>query len=114
MDPSLARSILNMNQPRVLENFSELAGRGVKLLPRLPLIPGYTLMPENMQQILDFLKPFHLNEIHLLPFHKYGEAKYPLLGKTYSMHKTPVPDAQTLAPYRALAESYGYRVTLGG
>ena len=114
MDPSLARSILNMNQPRVLENFSELARRGVKLLPRLPLIPGYTLKPENMQQILDFLKPFHLNEIHLLPFHKYGEAKYPLLGKTYSMHKTPVPDAQTLAPYRALAESYGYRVTLGG
>lgn len=114
MDLSLARSALNMNQPRVLENFSALAQRRVKLLPRLPLIPGYTLTLENMQRILDFLKPFHLNEIHLLPFHKYGEAKYPLLGKTYSLHKTPVPNAETLAPYRALAESHGYRVTLGG
>lgn len=114
MDISLARSLLNMNQPRVLENFSTLAKRGVKLLPRLPLVPGFTMTLENMRQILNFLTPFNLNEIHLLPFHKYGEAKYPLLSKTYSMHKTPVPDAETIAPFCTLAESEGYRVTLGG
>jgi len=106
--------VLNMNQPRVLENFQALIKRDVKVLPRVPLIPGYTLTQENLRQILDFLKPFNLNEIHLLPFHKYGEAKYPLLGKSYSMHKTPVPDAVTLAPLRAMAESDGYTVTMGG
>jgi len=114
MDPAQARSVLNMNQPRVLENFTALAQRGVKLLPRLPLIPGFTLTLENMRHILDFLKPFNLHEIHLLPFHKYGEAKYPLLDKTYSMHKIPVPDAATIAPFQAMAEKYGYKVTLGG
>lgn len=114
MDPALARSVLNMNQPRVLQNFTALTQRGVKLLPRIPLIPGFTLTPENMRQILDFLKPFKLTEIHLLPFHKYGEAKYPLLDKTYSMHQTKVPDAATIAPFYAMAEKYGYNVTLGG
>ena len=114
MDPALARSVLNMNQARVLQNFTALAQRGVKLLPRIPLIPGFTLSIENMQQILDFLHPFNLTEIHLLPFHKYGEAKYPLLDKTYSMHKTKVPDAATIAPLYAMAEKYGYNVTLGG
>ncbi|MBV6820366.1 [formate-C-acetyltransferase]-activating enzyme [Rahnella sp. PD12R] len=114
MDATRARTLLNMNQPRVLENFKALTQRDVKVLPRVPLIPGYTLTKENLRQILDFLKPFNLNEIHLLPFHKYGEAKYPLLGKTYSMHKTPVPDAIALAPLRAMAESDGYTVTMGG
>ncbi|AEX54043.1 [formate-C-acetyltransferase]-activating enzyme [Rahnella aquatilis] len=114
MDPAQARSVLNMNQPRVLQNFTALARRGVKLLPRLPLIPGFTLTLENIQHILDFLQPFNLTEIHLLPFHKYGEAKYPLLDKTYSMHKTKVPDASAIAPFYAMAEKYGYNVTLGG
>jgi len=114
MDPARARSVLNMNQPRVLENFTTLATRGVTLLPRLPLIPGYTMTSENMQQILDFLQPFNLDEIHLLPFHKYGEAKYALLGKTYSMHKTQVPDATTIASFRTMAEQCGYKVISGG
>lgn len=114
MDPTRARTVLNMNQPRVLENFTALAKRGVTLLPRIPLIPGYTMTPENIQQILDFLKPFNLDEIHLLPFHKYGEPKYALLSKTYSMHKIQVPDAATIAPFHAMAEKYGYKVTLGG
>lgn len=114
MDPQQARSVLNMNQTRVLENFRALAEHGINLLPRLPLIPGFTLTQENMQQVLEFLRPFNLAEIHLLPFHKYGEAKYPLLDKTYSMHKTKVPDAATIAPFYAMAEKYGYNVTLGG
>lgn len=114
MDPAQARAVLNMDQPRVLQNFTALARRGVKLLPRLPLIPGFTLTLENMQQILDFLQPFNLTEIHLLPFHKYGEAKYPLLDKTYSMYKTTAPDAAAIAPFYAMAEKYGYTVTLGG
>ncbi|MFD3241459.1 [formate-C-acetyltransferase]-activating enzyme [Rahnella perminowiae] len=114
MDPTHARSVLNMNQSRVRQNFTALARRGVKLIPRVPLIPGFTLTIENMQQILEFLRPFNLTEIHLLPFHKYGEAKYPLLDKPYSMHKIKVPDDATVAPFYTMAEKYGYNVTLGG
>jgi pyruvate-formate lyase-activating enzyme len=55
MDPERARSLLRMNQPRVLDNFRQLAARKINLIPRVPLIPGYTLNTDNFRQILAFL-----------------------------------------------------------
>ncbi len=38
MEPERARSLLRMNQPRVLDNFRQLAARKINLIPRVPLI----------------------------------------------------------------------------
>lgn len=43
MDPGQAREQLALNLPRVLENFSRLVENGVHVIPRVPLIPGFTL-----------------------------------------------------------------------
>jgi pyruvate formate lyase activating enzyme len=71
----------------VLENFRRLVENGVHVIPRVPLIPGFTLCEKNFSQILSFLAPFALPDIHLLPFHQYGEPKYSLLGKRWAMAK---------------------------
>lgn len=91
MNSERAHSLLQMNQPRVLDNFSQLASRKMNLIPRVPLIPGYTMNTENFKQILNFLAPFSLAEIHLLPFHQYGESKYRLLGKTWPLAGVSAP-----------------------
>ncbi|MBO1503629.1 [formate-C-acetyltransferase]-activating enzyme [Serratia proteamaculans] len=114
MNTNAAKRLLNINQPRVLANFTMLAQRGIKLLPRLPLIPGYTLDQENMAQVLAFLAPFGLSEIHLLPFHQYGEAKYELLGREYTLRNVAPPSEQEIAPLQAMAQQAGFRVTMGG
>lgn len=114
MDVILARNVLNMNQPRVLENFAALAKKHAPLLPRLPLIPGYTFDLNNFQAILHFLAPFKLTELHLLPFHQYGEAKYAQLGKPYLMRHIPVPDAAEIGRFQTMAISAGYDVHIGG
>ncbi|MFC0225974.1 [formate-C-acetyltransferase]-activating enzyme [Serratia aquatilis] len=114
MDADTAKRLLNIDQPRVLVNFAALAQRGVQLIPRLPLIPGYTLSRENMEQVLAFLAPFELPEIHLLPFHQYGEAKYALLGREYALHNMAPPSEQEIAPIQAMAQQAGYRVVIGG
>lgn len=114
MDVTLARNVLNMDQPRVLENFAALANMNAPLLPRLPLIPGYTLDLNNLQEILHFLTPFQLRELHLLPFHQYGEAKYVQLGKPYLMRHIPVPDAADIARFQTMATRAGYDVHIGG
>ncbi len=85
MDTERARTVLNMNQPRVLENFRLLLNEGIKVIPRLPLIPGFTLNRENVAQILAFLAPLPMDEVHLLPFHQYGEPKYALLDRAWVM-----------------------------
>ncbi|MBW7984468.1 [formate-C-acetyltransferase]-activating enzyme [Enterobacillus tribolii] len=114
MDPQLARTILNINQQRVQENFALLVARGIDVIPRLPLIPGYTLSEENLRRALDFLAPFKLKELHLLPFHQFGEAKYRLLNRDYAMRDVPAPDEQEITPLREMAQAAGYHVVTGG
>lgn len=114
MDCAQARQVLSMNQPRVLENFRLLVAEGIKVIPRLPLIPGYTLSTENVAQILAFLAPLPVEEVHLLPFHQYGEPKYSLLEREWAMAGIKAPEAEEVAPIRAMVEQAGYRVVMGG
>lgn len=114
MDPARAKLVLNMNQPRVLENLRLLLTKDIHVIPRVPLIPGYTLERSNMQAILDFLAPFKLSELHLLPFHQYGEPKYQLLGRPWPMASVAAPTTPEITPLRHMAEEAGYHVTVGG
>lgn len=114
MDETKAKSVLNVNQARVQENFRSLVAAGVNVIPRIPLIPGFTLSQSNMQAALDFLAPLGLKQLHLLPFHQYGEPKYQLLGLSWKMSGTVPPDEGELNVIRNMAESAGYQVTIGG
>ena len=114
MNAEQARTVLNMNQPRVLENFRLLVAEGIKVIPRLPLIPGFTLNEENVTQILTFLAPLPIDEVHLLPFHQYGEPKYSLLDREWAMAGINAPQGEEIAPIQAMVERAGYRVVIGG
>lgn len=114
MDATQARDVVKMNLPRVLENLRLLVSEGVNVIPRLPLILGFTLSRENMQQALDVLIPLNIKQIHLLPFHQYGEPKYRLLGKTWSMKEVATPSSADVATMREMAERAGFQVTVGG
>lgn len=114
MDPVQARAIVNLNVPRVLDNLRRLVANGINVIPRIPLIPGYTLHRANIMGILEFLIPLGIRQLHLLPFHQYGEPKYRLIGKTWTMRHVAVPDADEIAAVRLLAERAGFQVTVGG
>lgn len=114
MEPSQAHEVVKMNLPRVLDNLRLLVNEGITVIPRLPLIPGYTLNVENMQRALAVLLSSGINQVHLLPFHQYGEAKYRLLGQPWAMKDVPVPLPQEVAEMQALAERAGFLVTVGG
>lgn len=109
-----ARQVLSINQPRVLENFRLLVAEGIKVIPRLPLIPGYTLSTENVAQILAFLAPLAVEEVHLLPFHQYGEPKYSLLEREWAMAGVKASGDAEIAHIKAMVERTGYRVVVGG
>ena len=72
MDGDLAREVINMNLPRVLANLRLLVEEGVNVIPRLPLIPGFTMNSDNTQHVLTMLSSLGIKQVHLLPFHQYG------------------------------------------
>lgn len=114
MDVVQAREVVNMNLPRVLENLRLLVSEGLHVIPRLPLIPGFTLSTENLQRALTLLTSSGITQVHLLPFHQYGEPKYRLLGQQWLMKDVPAPSAQEVAALREIAECAGFQVTTGG
>ncbi|MET3704850.1 [formate-C-acetyltransferase]-activating enzyme [Citrobacter sp. UYEF32] len=114
MDVVQAREVVNMNLPRVLENLRLLVSEGIHVIPRLPLIPGFTLSTENLQRALTLLTSLGIEQVHLLPFHQYGEPKYRLLGQQWLMKDVPAPSAQEVAALCEIAECAGFQVTIGG
>ncbi|MCX8989600.1 [formate-C-acetyltransferase]-activating enzyme [Citrobacter portucalensis] len=114
MDGDLAREVINMNLPRVLANLRLLVEEGVNVIPRLPLIPGFTMTSDNTQHVLTMLSSLGIKQVHLLPFHQYGEPKYSLLGLPWLMKEVPVPTAQEVDIIRKMAECAGFQVTVGG
>ncbi|ALR74844.1 [formate-C-acetyltransferase]-activating enzyme [[Enterobacter] lignolyticus] len=114
MDARQAKLVLNLNLPRVLANFCHLAASGICVIPRIPLIPGYTLSQENLQRVLAFLQPTGVTVLHLLPFHAYSEPKYRLLGRDWTMKGIPAPSADEVGALRQRAEQAGFQVTVGG
>lgn len=114
MDAEQAKTVVKMNLPRVLDNFLRLAEEGINVIPRVPLIPGFTLSEANMNRVLAFLIPSGIRQLHLLPFHQYGEPKYRLLGQEWTMNQVAVPTEEEIATLRQMAERAGFLVTLGG
>ena len=114
MDGDLAREVINMNLPRVLANLRLLVEEGVNVIPRLPLIPGFTMNSDNTQHVLTMLSSLGIKQVHLLPFHQYGEPIYSLLGLPWLMKEVPVPTAQEVDIIRKMAEGAGFHVTVGG
>lgn len=114
MDPERALSVPAINQPRVLDNFRRLVAEGVNVIPRVPLIPGFTLTEANMASILAFLLGSGIRQLHLLPFHAFGQAKYRLLGQEWVMQNVVPPTEDDVAAMRLMAERKGFHVTTGG
>ncbi|WP_394154418.1 [formate-C-acetyltransferase]-activating enzyme [Vibrio maritimus] len=114
MNREQAKDVIGINLDRVLKSFDALKLAPCKLIPRLPLIPGYTLDLINVDKVLKFLAPYSLEELHLLPFHQFGSSKYETLGMTYSMKDTPVPTKQEVDAIQRHVEAHGYKVVIGG
>ncbi|WP_318370340.1 [formate-C-acetyltransferase]-activating enzyme [Enterobacter sp.] len=114
MDAERARQVLNINLPRVLANLNMLVAEGITVVPRLPLIPGFTLNEDNIQRILALLHSMGLRVLHLLPFHQYGEPKYRLLDREWTMAGVAPPAMAEVAEVQRVAEQAGFQVTVGG
>ena len=99
MDAKRAHEVTGINLKRALDSFAALCSQGSHVIPRLPLIPGYTMTMENLERVLEFLAPFGLHELHLLPFHQYGANKYKLVGLDYAMADIPPPAEEEVEPY---------------
>jgi len=69
---------------RILRNFGLLLREGVEVMPRIPLVPGFTASEENLRGLSGFLKDHGIRSCALLPYNPLGLSKWDSLGKSRS------------------------------
>jgi pyruvate formate lyase activating enzyme len=65
----------------ILENFIRLLSGPAEILPRIPLIPGFTASEGNLEGISSFLKGNGVRRCSLLPYNPLGLSKWDNMGK---------------------------------
>jgi pyruvate formate lyase activating enzyme len=114
MDREKAKQILNADIDLIIDNFRKLVNKGIEVVPRVPLIPNFTMNNDNINSIIEFVLSQRIKEIHILPFHQYGSSKYKGLGRKYSLEKLSPPSKEEIEKIEKKMMKYGLNVIVGG
>lgn len=114
MNKEKAKSILKIDMDVVTKNFINSVKKNKKVIPRVPLIPGFTMDEENINKIIDFVTANNLKEIHILPFHQYGSSKYKALGLEYKLKNLKPPTEKEIQNIKKHMEKHHLKVIIDG
>ena len=95
MNSDLHYEYTGVHNDIILSNLQWLLENRYNVEVRLPTLKGINDSNENIEQIIEFLKPYQFHKnfkgIDLLPYHKYGVSKYNQLDIDYPLETEPVP-----------------------
>lgn len=114
MNPEKAKSVLGADINLIKTNLETLVKMGKHVIPRIPLIPGYTMDNDNIKRIVEFIKSLGLKEVHILPFHQYGSGKYEFLKREYALKNVKQLKEEDVEGIRNYIEDHGFKVVIGG
>ena len=82
---------------------------------RIPVIPNFNASEKEITDIAKFIKTLpNIRKVHLLPYHRYGENKYKLLGRNYEMNGTEELSEEFVEKFKAIVENNGFKCVIGG
>lgn len=114
IDNDKSNTILNIHSEIIIYNFLILIKNGYNVIPRIPLIPNYTMDIENINNILNIIKKANIKEVHLLPFHQYGSVKYNCINKKYELYNTLPPSKYDIQKIKEIFKKNNIKVNIGG
>ena len=107
MDSKEHERVTGVPNELILENFKYVAQSGTPLVVRIPYIPGFNDSDENMEATARFVADvLPGNEVHLLPYHNYGEGKYESLDREYPMAGLERPSEEKLEHSKQFFDKY--------
>ncbi len=115
-DDDVHRKYVGASNRGIIDNLRrlvELRGGG-DIIARIPLIPGINDDEDNLKNTGEMLGEVGVRRVHLLPYHRAGTEKYPLLQRTYRLPDLPIPGEKEIAAARSILQEYGLRVRTGG
>lgn len=82
-DPARHKKIIGADNKLILANLQKLLdARPESVIPRIPLIPGFTADKENISRLASLFQELKVRRCSLLPYHIFGLSKAERIGKT--------------------------------
>lgn len=109
MDAVQHKTLTGVSNKRILENAEKMAGLGIPMVIRIPVIPSINDSRENIQATAEFVRD-HLPGvlgIEILPYHRLGLIKYAALGLDYQLSRITPPEEGHIHGLQALITDSG-------
>jgi pyruvate formate lyase activating enzyme len=115
MDPKKHKKFTGVSNELILENAMKISILQIPMVIRIPFIPTYNDNEENIRATALFARKLNVvKEIDLLPYHRFGESKYGILGRKYKLRGLQPPPQEQVYTAKKIIESYGFKVNIGG
>ena len=115
IDTNLHRQLTGQENDLILMNARLLAEKDVPMRIRLVLIPGLNDSPEELRSRMGVVSELKsVQQVDLLPYHRYGAGKYARLGLDYPLADLPEYTDEQMGELMKSVESFGIKTTLGG
>ena len=105
-DPEKHKEWCGKENTLMLDNAKKIALSGqTELIIRVPVIPGFNDTEKEILDIARFTDGLPgVKEIHLLPYHNFGEGKYKGLGRPYPMGDAKSPSPEKMLMFKESVE----------
>ena len=118
MDSEKHRLYTGVTNELILQNIRYLAEAGKDFFIRIPLIEDVNADDGNMETTAAFLETlsWQRRTVNLLPYHDVGKDKHRRMWSTYNPQgfQMAAPSEVTQEHCKALLESHGFHVVIGG
>lgn len=86
----------------IITNLKWAIANNINVLARIPVIPEFNDSLNDAQCLSELLNSINIHKVQLLPFHQFGEKKYELLNKTYSLKNKKALHPEDLKDYQKI------------
>ena len=112
-DSEKHRRLTGVGNELILENLKQILKAPVSVYIRIPLIPGYNDSSDDLKAAASLISSLDSSlHIDLLPYHRFGTAKYEMLGLPYAAADVLPPSAEQKAAYTQIFRSFGLDCTM--
>lgn len=97
----------------ILQNAEKIAEKKLNMVFRIPLMGGINTDEKNISEVARFAEKLGVKEIHILPYHRFGEGKYKKMKMEYTC-EAYTPGDEEINRLKGILELSGLTVGIGG
>lgn len=113
-DEAMHKKVTGVSSKRILANLNFLLMSGQKVILRCPIVPGINDTEAHFKEIGKLLDKYpSLSEVHLMPYHNWGNSKYESIGKEV-LFSGSIPEETEKSTWINIFSDWGYsKVRIG-